>query len=120
CSVVVGIAGDVEDLLVCLPAGIDPALDDLHALEWRSGRRRRPGIGEREDAEARAPAPPDAPDVTAHGYAAVVRRRDQVGVAAAEIRLASAEEAEDGARAAQARDLCAAHPVRGGDATGIS
>src|SRR5262249_57176533 len=77
-------------------------------LEWRSGRRRRPGIGEREDAEARAPAPPDGPDVTAHGYAAVVRRRDEVGVAAAEIRLASAEEAEDGAGAARAVDLAAA------------
>src|SRR5207244_5515767 len=38
---VLGIAGHVEDLLVRLSAGIDPALDDLYALEERPGRGQR-------------------------------------------------------------------------------
>src|SRR5207253_3706704 len=94
---VVGISGGLEDLLVRLPAGIDPALDDLYPLQRRPGSSRRPGIAEREDAEARAAAVANRPDLAAHRHAAGVRSRDEVGGSAPEIRLTAAEEAQDGA-----------------------
>src|SRR5207249_4280615 len=109
---VVGIAGDVEHLLVRLPAGIDPAFDDLHPLQRRPARTRRPGIAEREDAEARAVGAADRPDLAAYRHAAGVGGRDELGVAAAEVRLTPAEEAQDGAGAARAVDLA---PADGGE-----
>src|SRR5439155_20411188 len=106
---VVGIAGDLEHLLVRLPAGIDPAFDDLYPLQRRTGSGRRPRIAEREDAEARAAAAADRPDLAAHRHAAGVGGRGEVGVAAAEIRLTAAEEAQDGASSAGAVDLAPAY-----------
>src|SRR6185369_9422659 len=83
----------VDHLLVRLAAGIDPALDDLHALEVGARKFRSARILECEHGEARARACVARTHVAAHRRSVRIRAREQIGTVAAHAVESAGEEA---------------------------
>src|SRR5262249_42368650 len=112
CGAVVRISGDGEDLLPCLPI-LNPALDDLHLLEWRSNVLVHP----RGNDEAR-PLPGSASggcgQIPTHRHSLLIALSHEIRLAVLLVEVPATEEAHDGTCAARTIGLLALETRKNG------